>query len=275
MAKRAGVIGSPIGHSMSPAIFTAAFAATGLDWVYEAHDVGEGAAAAFMDEVREGRIEGLSVTMPDKAAVIPGLDRLSPVAEALGAVNCVARQGVQVVGHNTDGDGLVDALRIEEDVDVTGLRCVVVGAGGAGRSVARALGDHGAAAVVVVNRSPDAAAVAARLAGATGTVGTSDDIRTADLVVNTTPLGMGADSRLPLDPSLLADGQLVVDIVYHPAVTPLLKAAASAGARPIGGLGMLVHQAGHAFRLWTGQAPPIDAMRAGARQALGEREAAE
>ena len=152
MPTRAGVIGSPIGHSLSPAIFTAAFAATGLDWVYEAHEVAEADAAAFMVEVREGRIEGLSVTMPDKAAVIPALDELSPTARDLGAVNCVARDGDRLWGHNTDGAGLVDALRDEAGIDVAGRRCAVVGAGGAGRAVVRAFGEAGAASVVVVNR---------------------------------------------------------------------------------------------------------------------------
>ena len=271
MTTRAGVIGSPIGHSLSPVIFTAAFRATGLDWVYEAHEVEEEAAAAFMDEVRSGRIEGLSVTMPDKAAVIAGLDDLDPVARELHAVNCVVRQGGRVRGHNTDGDGLVDALRLDEGIELAGLRCAVVGAGGAGRAVARAFGSAGAAQVLVVNRSPDAATVAAALAGPAGAVGTPADLAGADLVVNTTPLGMGDDERLPLDPTLLRAGQVIVDIVYHPTVTPLLQAAAAAGARPVGGLGMLVHQAAHAFRLWTGEEPPVDAMRAATQQALAER----
>jgi shikimate dehydrogenase len=267
----AGVIGSPIAHSLSPAIFAAAFDASGLDWVYNAYEVGEADAAAFMDEVREHRIEGLSVTMPDKAAVIPALDQLSPVARALGAVNCVARQDGRLWGHNTDGDGLVDALREDDAIDLAGRRCAVVGAGGAGRAVARALAEAGAASVMVVNRSADRAQAAAALAGAVGAVGDASDIAAADLVVNTTPLGMGGDAHLPFDVSLVSGGQIVVDIVYHPIVTPLLAGAAAAGARTVGGLGMLVHQAGHAFRLWTGQEPPLDAMRAGATAALAAR----
>jgi shikimate dehydrogenase len=268
----AGVIGSPIAHSLSPAIFTAAFEAAGLDWVYNAYEVEEAGAAAFMDEVREHRIDGLSVTMPDKAAVIPALDHLSPVAEALGAVNCVVREDDGLWGHNTDGDGLVDALRDDAAIDVAGLRCVVVGAGGAGRAVARALAEGGAASVVVVNRSADRAAAAAALAGSVGRVGAAADIAGADLVVNTTPLGMGDDTHLPFDASLLGAGHAVVDTVYHPLITPLLSAAEAAGARTIGGLGMLVHQAGHAFRLWTGEEPPLDAMRAGALTALAARD---
>lgn len=270
MTRRAGVIGSPIGHSLSPAIFTAAFAATGLDWTYEAFEVAEDDAPAFVGRVRS-ELEGLSVTMPDKAAVIPALDHLTPIAADLGAVNCIAREGDRLVGHNTDGPGLVDALRVDEGLDLGGCRCALVGAGGAGRAVARALGAEGVE-IVVVNRSPERAAEAARLAGPSARVGAPEDLPSVDLVVNATNLGMGTDGRLPVDPDLLRPDQVVVDLIYHPATTPLLRAAAAVGATPVNGLGMLVHQAAHAFRLWTGQDAPVDAMRSGALAALAARE---
>jgi shikimate dehydrogenase len=272
MTTRAGVIGSPIGHSLSPAIFTAAFTATGLDWSYEAFEVPEGEAEAFVGRVRTDLV-GLSVTMPHKAAVIPALDHLSDIARDLGAVNCIARDGADLAGHNTDGPGLVDSLLIDEGLELDGRRVVLLGAGGAGRAVARALGAAGAH-VTVVNRSRDRAEEAARLAGAAGRVGTEDEVADAEIVVNATSLGMGSDARLPVDAGRLAPGQVVVDLVYHPAVTPLLAAAAAAGARPVGGLGMLVHQAAHAFRLWTHEDPPVAAMRSGAERSLAEREGA-
>jgi shikimate dehydrogenase len=112
--------------------------------------------------------------------------------------------------------------------------------------------------------------VAADLAGVHGAVGSADQAPNADVVINATSLGMGADERLPLDPAHLRAGQVVVDLVYHPADTPLLRAAAAVGARTVGGLGMLVQQAGHAFRHWTGEEPPLEAMRAGAEAALGD-----
>jgi shikimate dehydrogenase len=269
----AGVIGTPIRHSLSPALFQSAFAACGLDWAYLAFDVREGAAPEALAGVRALGLEGVSVTMPHKAAVLPALDELDPTAAALGAVNCVVRRGEVLAGHNTDGAGLVDSLRVDEDLDVAGLRCVVLGAGGAGRAVAHALGRAGAASVVVVNRTRERAVAAAGLAGPVGVVGEPEAVGDADLVVNATPVGMGADVQLPLDPGLLGSGQVVVDLVYHPARTPLVDAAAAAGARAIGGLGMLVHQAGHAFTLWTGQPPPLAAMADGARRALAERSA--
>jgi shikimate dehydrogenase len=267
----AGVIGNPVRHSLSPAIFQGAFRACALDWAYLAFEVPEGSAAEAMAGVRALGLEGVSVTMPHKAAVVAAVDDLDSTAAALGAVNCVVRRGRALTGHNTDGVGLVDSLGADEDLDVAGLRCTVLGAGGAGRAVSHALGRAGAASVVVVNRNRERAIAAAGLAGPVGVVGDADAVAGADLVVNATPLGMGDDGRLPLDPGRLAAGQVVVDLVYHPSVTPLLAAAEAAGARAVGGLGMLVHQAGHAFRLWTHEAPPLGAMREAARAALAAR----
>jgi shikimate dehydrogenase len=273
----AGVIGWPARHSLSPVIHNAALDACGLDWVYVAFEVPEGAAGLAVGGMRSLGIEGLSVTMPHKAAVIGALDVLTADAEALGAVNCISRDGPGLLGDNTDGIGFLDALRIDEGVDPAGMRCVVVGAGGAGRAVARALGGAGAAEVVVVNRSPGPAARAAELAGPVGRVGTAEAVDAADLVVNATPLGMGVvvttsgdGEPLPVDPDRLGAGQLVVDLVYHPATTPLLAAARQRGAAAANGLGMLIHQAGHAFRRWTGEDPSLEAMSAAAVANLGE-----
>ena len=276
--RAAGVIGTPIRHSLSPAIFNAAFAAGGLDWTYLAFEVPEGAAGLALGGMRALGLEGLSVTMPHKAAVLDGLDELSPDAEALGAVNCISRRGGTLRGDNTDGPGLVDSLRGDEGIDVAGLRTVVVGAGGAGRAVARALGGAGAREVVIVNRSLDAAERAVALAGAAARVGQAEDVSGADLVVNATPLGMGVvvttageHEPLPVDPDRLGSGQVVVDLVYHPHVTPLLAVARERGLRGINGLGMLIHQAAHAFRLWTSEEAPLEAMSAAAVTALGHR----
>jgi shikimate dehydrogenase len=160
---------------------------------------------------------------------------------------------------------------MDEGVDPAGLLCAVVGAGGAGRAVALALGQAGAADVAVVNRSPEPAARAAILAGERGRVGAPGDVAGADLVVNATPLGMGVvtgtdgtPEPLPVDPAGLHRGQVVVDLIYHPATTPLLAAARDQGAVAVNGLGMLIHQAGHAFRRWTGEDPPLEAMSAAA-----------
>jgi shikimate dehydrogenase len=272
----AAVIGWPVRHSVSPAILNAAFAAAGVDWAFVALEVPPGQGAAAVEAVRTLGLGGLSVTMPHKAAAHGAVDEATPVADELGAVNCVFRRGDRLVGDNTDGAGFIDALAQDPGLDVAGLRCVVVGAGGAGRAVVRALGAAGVAEVAVVNRSPEPATRAAALAGPAGRVGTGGDVATADLVVNATPLGMdvtdGGTDALPVDEDLVHAGQVVVDLVYHPLVTPLLATARARGAVAVGGLGMLVHQAGRSFRNWTGEAPPLEAMTTAARHALARRQ---
>jgi shikimate dehydrogenase len=148
------------------------------------------------------------------------------------------------------------------------MTVALLGAGGAARSVAVALAAAGARSVVVINRTAAKAAEVAALAGAVGRVGEPADVALVDLVVNSTSVGMGADAALPCDVALLSARQVVADLVYHPLLTPLLRAAAHAGATPVGGLGMLVHQAARQLRLWTGCEPPIAVMDAAARATL-------
>jgi shikimate dehydrogenase len=274
----AALIGSPVRHSLSPTILNAGFGAVGADWVFLVFDVPAGHGTQAIAAVRDLGIGGLSVTMPHKSAAHDAVDERTPVASALGAVNCVAWRGDRLVGDNTDGAGFVDALMMDEGVDPAGLRCAVVGAGGAGRAVALALGQAGAADVAIVNRSAEPAARAAVLAGERGRLGAPTDVAGADLVVNATPLGMGVVTAtdgtpepLPFDPAALHAGQVVVDLIYHPATTPLLAAARDRGAVAVNGLGMLIHQAAHAFRRWTGEDPPLEAMSAAAVAELTRR----
>jgi shikimate dehydrogenase len=206
--------------------------------------------------------------MPHKEEVIPALDRLSPTAAALGAVNVVVREGFELVGDSTDGPGFLDALEAGEGFTAAGKTCVVVGAGGAARAVVRSLAEAGAADIAVVNRSADRAEAAVALAGGVGRVGTDADVGGADLVVNATPLGMNHLAGLPVDPDALRQGQLLVDLIYHPPITPLLAEARKRGVAAINGLGMLIHQAARSFRLWTGHDAPLDAMSAAAMSAL-------
>jgi shikimate dehydrogenase len=254
-----GVIGWPVRHSRSPDIHNAAYRALGLDWVYVAMPVPPGQVAAALAGMRVLGIEGLSVTMPHKAAVAAQVDVLTADAAALGAVNSVRRDGDRLVGDNTDGGGFVDSL-LDAGVDPAGRRCVVIGAGGAARAVIRALATAGAERVVVVNRDPGRAAAAAELAGGAGSVGTAGDLVDADLLVQATPVGMGDDATLAADPALLPAEAVVADLVYHPLVTPLLAAAEQRGLVTVEGLGMLVHQAARQLRAWTGAEPPVDVM---------------
>ncbi len=184
-------------HSLSPAIHNAAFSASGLDWVFVALPVPDGGGAEAVDAMRVLGLEGLSVTMPHKAAVIAGVDRLTPTADSLDAVNCVFRDPGDrsiLVGDNTDGAGFLAGLADDFGFDVAQRRCVVLGAGGAARAVVLALAGAGAASIVVVNRSPARARAAAALAGGAGGVATVDAVAGADLVVNATPVGMAGDA---------------------------------------------------------------------------------
>ncbi|MFZ9627975.1 MAG: shikimate dehydrogenase [Ilumatobacteraceae bacterium] len=279
------MIGSPVAHSLSPALHNAAFGALGLDWVYVALEVDEGDAGVAVDAVQSLHLAGLSVTMPHKQAVADHLmrvGRLDPAAAALRSVNTVVRAADGVLeGHSTDGAGFVASLRAA-GVEPTGRSVLLLGAGGAARAIADALGRAGAADVMVSNRtrsSADAAATLVTAAGSTGRVvdATPDTIAAADIVVNATSVGMGVDARqgsasaLPVDPRLLGPAHVVADIVYHPRDTALLHAARSAGARVVDGLGMLVHQAALQQQLWHGSMPDLHVMTDAAERELAAR----
>lgn len=259
----AGVIGWPVRHSRSPQIHNAAYRALGLDWCYLALPVAPGDVPAALAGMRSLGIEGLSVTMPHKAAAAASVDQLTPDAVALGAVNSVRREGGVLVGDNTDGGGFVDSL-LAEGVDPAGRRCVVLGTGGAARAVVRALALAGAVAVAVIGRNPQRAGTCASLAGTAGSTAGPEALAGADLLVNATPVGMGDDHGLAADPASLPDHCVVADLVYHPERTPLLAAAEDRGLRTVGGIGMLVHQAARQVEAWTGLPAPVELMRAAA-----------
>ena len=275
----AAVIGDPVRHSLSPTIHNAGFAAVDLDWVFLALEVPAGGGGAAIEAMRVLGIDGLSVTMPHKADVAAAVDRLSPAAQALGAVNAVVREGSVIVGENTDGDGFVNALRLDEGIDAAGRRALVVGAGGAARAIVRALEVAGATEVIVAARREEAAERAAALAPKVGRVGTVEEASGVELVVNATPVGMGEVTQLdapelPVPEEYLGSGQVVVDLVYHPLVTPLVAAARRRGAIAVNGVGMLLHQAAIAFRLWTGEDAPLETMSAALLAELARRESA-
>jgi len=283
------VIGHPARHSLSPVLHNAALHALGLDWVYLAFEVAPEALVGAVAGVRALGIEGLSVTMPHKTPLAALLDGISPVCAQLGAVNTVVRRGEGLWGESTDGAGLVDALRGDEGWDPAGKRIVVLGTGGAARAVTLALAEAGAAQLVVVGRRPERARRTAALAGAVGRVGGPEDASEADAVINATPVGMhrGEDrpepgpglrpldvaEELPLGVSAASfgPGQLVVDLIYAPPLTPLLAAARARGAAGVNGIGMLIEQAALQIRLWTGEDPPRVAMSAAALAALSHR----
>lgn len=265
----AAVIGHPVRHSLSPALHNAAFRAAGIDWCFVAFDVAPGAAREAVAAMQSLGIGGFAVTMPHKADVAAAVDEVDVAAAALGSVNTVVlRDDGSTFGASTDGAGFVDSLR-SDGVDLVDRRVVVLGAGGAARSIVDALGRSGVADVAIVNRT-EATAVSVATLTATARVGDVSDIAAADVLVNTTSVGMGT-GEIPIDAALLHDRLTVADIVYHPLRTALLAAAEAAGARTVDGLGMLVHQAVLQQRLWTGISPEPDVLRRAAEAELARR----
>lgn len=265
--KLAAVIGDPVRHSLSPAIHNAGFQALGLDWCFLAFPVPAGGAVRALDAMRALSIEGLSVTMPHKETVAANVDELMPAAAALASVNCVKRDGAKLIGDSTDGVGFVRSLEADAGVSMSGASVSVLGAGGAARSIIDAVGRAGAERIVVINRSHEAAERAADLVSV-ATVGTANDVRATDIVVNTTSVGMTGGplpDASPVETDRLRTDQIVCDIVYQPSQTPLLTAATALGCVTVGGLGMLVHQAAVAFEWWTGEPAPLPTIEAAIR----------
>lgn len=265
----AAVIGSPVRHSLSPALHNAAFRAGGIDWRFVAFDVAAGRAEDAVAAMRTLGIRGFAVTMPHKADVAAAVDEVDVAAAALRSVNTVAlRDDGSTFGASTDGAGFVRSLQAD-GVALDGRRIVVLGAGGAARSIVDALGRAGVADIAVVNRTEANAVGVAGLAPM-ARVGGVADVAGADVLVNTTSVGMGTD-EIPLDPSLLHDRLTVADIVYHPLHTAFLDAARAVGAATVDGLGMLVHQAVLQQELWTGATPDPTVMRRAAEEQLARR----
>ena len=283
MTKRAGVIGNPLSHSVSPAMFKAAFAAAGIDGAYEAWDTPPDVLEGRVDALRGTDFLGANVTIPHKQAVIPFLDGTSDTAARAGAVNTIVHADDKLIGHNTDVAGFARALREDAGFDPKGKRTMILGAGGASRAVALALVEAGAAVIFVVGRQPrktEGVVLAMKPLTPSGTTiswaywGDGAFLRSlkeADLVVNCTPIGvMGSEQagQSPVPAHLIEPRTLVFDVVYNPAETPLTTAAKSRGAKAVSGLGMLVYQAAESFKLWTGKDADTAAMLAAARAAL-------
>jgi shikimate dehydrogenase len=251
---RFGLLGQGISYSASPAMMAAAFAALDLPHTYVIRDVAPGDLAAAVDSLRDADAGGSNVTAPHKAAVAHLMDDITPDAAQADAVNCVVRDDDRLVGHNTDLPALMDELVL---LRPDGLgRVVLLGAGGASRAVELAVARLDGALVRV-----------ARSDGSWDRL--SDHLANADLVINATPIGTTADES-PIPIELLRPDLAVFDLVYRPSPTRLVREARAVGAAARAGGGMLLGQAWRSLELWLGVPAPIDAMRAGLRQSVGE-----
>lgn len=278
-----GLIGYPLGHSISPAFQQAALDYCKVDAHYVLWETKPSRLKEKVDRIRREDILGANVTVPYKEEVAHYVDMLWGAAAAVQAVNVVVRKGSKLYGHNTDTAGFLRALTEDGGFDPKGKKTVVLGAGGAARAVVYTLISRGTASITVVNRTVERArflfcSYANFMApGQEVSVLSMDDellasvLKDCDLLVNCTSIGMKGvtdEGRMPVQKRLIPKGALVYDLVYNPVETPLLREAKKAGARVLGGLPMLVYQGAAAFEIWTGKKAPIDIMFKAARKAL-------
>ncbi|MHB9074823.1 MAG: shikimate dehydrogenase [Desulfobaccales bacterium] len=260
-----GILGRPVTHSLSPAMHNVAFGHLGINAVYVAFPVTDLPQA--ITGLRGLAIGGVSVTIPFKEEIIPLIDALDPQAAQIGAVNTVVNRDGRLIGYNTDCLGAVTALQAR--INFSGQHVLILGAGGASRAIAFGIIQAGGRVTLTDVDQPRAAALVKDL-GAEAIPPDAVDRCPATILVNATPVGMTPDiDGIPINPELLSRFQVVMDIVYQPLQTRLLKEAQFRNAATIDGLQMLIHQATAQFELWTGQVAPLEVMARAAYTALG------
>ncbi|MFC4076792.1 shikimate dehydrogenase [Salinithrix halophila] len=265
--EKIGLIGHPVGHSKSPEIMNDAFQEQKLPFAYLAFDVAPENLRDAVGGLKALGFKGWNVTIPHKVAIMDLLDELEESAREIGAVNMVINRDGIMIGTNTDGEGYIQSLRQDIQLDPRGARVVLLGAGGAARAVGHALAAAGASRITVVNRTEaKGQKLASHLNRLTEADWTTMDrlqepLSTATLLVQTTSVGMvPREEDCPIDPALLHRDLVVSDLIYHPRQTRLLREAKIRGARIHSGLGMLVHQAALAYERWTGEKAPVERM---------------
>lgn len=271
------LIGSPIGHSGSPAMYNYSFEKLGLDYVYVAYDVKEDGVKSALDAMRLFNMRGMNVTMPDKVEAARHMDELSPAAQIIGAVNTIVNEDGKLIGHMTDGEGFVNNLK-DHGVSIVDKKLVVAGGGGAATAIQVQCALDGAREITILNKKDaffsrteeTAKKIKAAVPGCEVNVYDIDDdarmaeeIKSADIFVNATIVGMKPmeNESVIKDISLLRSDLVIADIVYNPEETRLLKEAKAAGCTCVGGKGMLVWQGASAFKLYTGMDMPVDGVK--------------
>jgi shikimate dehydrogenase len=269
------ILGDPVAHSLSPQMHNAALTALGINGIYVPFHVTPEHLAAAVAGVRALQIAGLSVTVPHKERIIPLLDEIDPAAQLIGAVNTVVNRAGRLIGYNTDAPGFLQALRDTLNFSPRHQEVVLIGAGGAARAALVALAQEGAATIVVANRTAERAIdLVASCCGefpACQMVATGLDacnlggfLSRADLLVNTSAIGLSGESFPAAIIAGLKPSALIFDMVYTrtTASTPLVSQGESAGHRTADGHSMLIAQGEAAFTLWTGADPPAGVMKA-------------
>jgi shikimate dehydrogenase len=271
----AAIIGFPVSQSLSPAMHNAVFRQRKLDWSYAAIEVQEDALSGVLQTLGSKGLLALSVTMPHKERIFEFLNNSSndlgevdETARAARSVNTIAVSGGRLIGSNTDGDGCCNAIE-QAGVGIAGSRVVVVGAGGTARAIVATLARRGASDVAVINRTESRAQDVVASTNV-GRVGKAEDLADATILINATSVGMGTQET-PVDATRLHSALVVLDAVYHPLETTLLRDAKRAGAKTVDGLWMLVHQGALQQLAWFNEIGDVQLMRQAAVDELAQR----
>ncbi|NWF91662.1 MAG: shikimate dehydrogenase [Syntrophaceae bacterium] len=259
-----GIIGNPVRHSLSPLFHNRAFRRMGLNALYLAFEVRDLQEA--LTGIRALGIRGVSVTIPFKTQAVQFLDEVEEVAAKIRAVNTILNRGGMMIGYNTDWHGAIEAL--EERVDLRGKRVLLLGAGGAGRAIGFGLREKGAQ-VIIANRSAEKADELAEELGFVSQPWSSISKLEPDVIINATSIGMYPyDTESPLPKEILREGMTVMDIVYRPLRTRLLRDAEERGCLTIDGLEMLARQGAGQLEIWTGKRPDLGKIKEDLYQGL-------
>lgn len=259
--KLAGLLGYPVGHSLSPAMHNAAFAELGLDFRYLAFEVPPERLGHAVEAVRALNMAGVNVTVPHKENVIKYLDEVDAEASFIGAVNTIVNDKGRLKGYNTDGRGFMRSLE-EEGASAKGRDILIIGAGGASRAVGYYLAKEAGRIVIFDMDRPKAERLAGDLKSVNPRVESAPKMPDAErfgIIINATPLGLKPSDPLPVDAEKIKPSHVCIDLIYKE--TPFLKEAKSKSAKAVNGLGMLLWQGVLAFELWTGKTPPAKLMR--------------
>ena len=250
--KHFAVIGSPVEHSLSPAIHNWVFNLLNIQAEYKKIRVEKDELPNIIHKIRKGKLDGCNVTIPHKENIMKFLDEINPRAESIGSVNCITKLNSKIIGNNTDWFGFTMALKYNE-IDLTGKEVIIIGAGGTGKSILFSLKQLGATKIIILNRTlQKAKALQDDIIISFSLDNTESVIKNDSIIINTTPVGMQSN-QTPIDLRLLHKNQILIDVIYNPLETAFLKLGNKIGAKTLNGLDMFIHQGLASLDLWFGE----------------------
>jgi shikimate dehydrogenase len=264
---KTGLIGYPLGHSLSPQMHNASFKELELGFNYKAIEVKPEDLETTVERLKQENFKGFNVTIPYKIDVMQYLDKITKDAELIGAVNTVVNEAGELVGYNTDGAGFICSCK-EQEIDFVNKKILVIGAGGASRAVTFSLAQEDIKELYIVDiekhKADNLVSDISRKLEVNNVYSidlTEEQIEKADVIINATPIGMKQEQGSPVNIDWINDKHVCIDVIYNPLKTVFLDQSAKKGCKIINGIGMLVHQGALAFKLWTGKDAPVELMR--------------